>query len=163
MKTENVKNLHRYMTKDDRDNIIRICGAEGLLEKIIGEMAKNQRPREWIRNLRTAKTFIGKANDLIAQECSDEDLKKTWARMKKHEIVIVPNDSLKRELQSKAIYPLTEEVWADLTESVLDAKCTGCRIVDHGSCKTRAALQAAGVPPYEDPVPEDRCQYMIDK
>jgi hypothetical protein len=151
--------MPRYFTKADRENIIKLSAVEGSLQIMIHEMAEHNRPATWLKALRMAHTWSGKANQLMADECSDEDLKKLWKYFKNYELKMIPGHEAKSVIDQEDLTTVNKEGLNDMAEAVLSVKCSGCTLADHQSCKYRKALMGAGVPAWDHETPDDQCQY----
>lgn len=141
--------MARYFTKHDRENIIKLSTVEGLLQIMVHEMSEHKRPKEWLKALRMAHTWAGKANQMMADDCSDEELKKLWKYYEKYELMMLPNYEAKKVIEEEGLTTVSKEGINDMAEAVLTVKCDGCQITDHKSCKYRKALMGSGVPAWD--------------
>lgn len=153
--------MARYFTSKDRDHVIKVSTIWGTLNKITEEMAAHNRPKEWLKALRTAKTWVDKANKLMAAECSDQELLKLWKYYEKFEVMLLPGHEAKQVAKDQDLIMMSRDAVFDLAAEILDLKCDGCQITDHGSCKYRKTMMAAGVVAWEDQDPEI-CQYYYN-
>jgi Family of unknown function (DUF5651) len=151
--------MARYFTKHDRENIIKLSTVEGTLKIMIHEMAEHERPAAWLKALRMAHTWAGKANQLMADDCSDDELKKLWRYFDQYELKMLPGHEAKRIREQEDLTTVSKEGLNDMAEAVLTVKCDGCTIEHHKSCRFRDALMGAGVPAWDHETPDDQCQY----
>lgn len=153
--------MARYFTKHDRENIVRLSTVEGTLKIIINEMDAHGRPKEWLKALRMSHTWAGKANQMMADDCSDEELKKLWRYYERYELKMLPVGSYqaKQATEQEDLTVVSKEGLNDMAEAVLSVKCDGCTIEHFKACRFRDALMGAGVPAWDHETPDDQCQY----
>jgi hypothetical protein len=149
----------RYFTKADRENIVFLCTFDGKIQEIRDNMANHNRPEEWIQELDEICSRMKKLNEMIAESCSDEELKKSWKVIQGYNVILVPNNQIKQYFDQDKMVHFPVDSRDDMAEAVLRAKCRGCKIKHHERCKFRKALMTVGIPPAEDPTPEGVCQY----
>jgi len=146
-----------YITKADRENIILLVGLEGALIELEKEWVKHKRPKEWLKSLRTAKTWLGKTNDSIANTVSDEEKKRTYKMLNKYQVILIPNSEAKQYMERPEMISLHSDVLGNLSEAVLESQCQNCRIDDYKVCKYRNALMDASIPAFD--ANAKGCQY----
>lgn len=154
--------MARYFTRSDRENIIKICTIEGTLKSMIEEMAEHNRPGSWLKGLRTAHTWISKINQSMADESSDEELKKLWKYFQKFEIRMMPQHEAKAIMDQEDLVTVQREGINDMAEGILSSQCDGCTKTDHLSCKYRKALMSCNIPAWDFETPAAQCQYKFN-
>jgi hypothetical protein len=151
-----------HFTKHDRENIIKLNAVEGTLKVMVNQMAAHKRPSDWLKALRMAHTWSGKANQMMADCCTDDELKKVWKYFNTYEIKLMPGYEAKQIMDQEDLVTVSRDGLNDMACAILELKCDGCSITDHNGCKFKRALQGALIPAWEEPIPAEQCPYKYN-
>lgn len=155
--------MNSYLSRAEKETFVRLTALAGLQEQIINTYSEgNNADKEFLRNLRMAKTYLTKALDRrvnFLDTSASLDLAKQVTRL---ELLFVPSDKAReelktvKELQSYLHMPLTD--FEDWYCEVIEYACKTCSREDYKKCAMRSIMAKYGVFP-ANPEAKNCCQY----
>lgn len=146
-----------YLTKADRENILMLVGMEDALTRLEAQWVEHNRPKEWLKPIRMAKTWVGKTSDAIRDSIDNEDINRIHNMLDKYSLVLMLKQEAKQAINAHGTINVNLDVWGNLAEAVLESQCQGCNKKDFKGCKFRSALMDAVVPAFDEQ--RQGCQY----
>lgn len=155
--------MNSCLSRAEKETFVRLTALAGLQEQIISTYdGKNNSDKDFLKNLRMAKTYLNKALERrvsFLDESASLDLAKQVSRL---ELLFVPSDKAKkeletvRELQSYLHMPLVD--FEDWYCEVIEYTCKTCTREDYKKCAMRNIMSKYGIYP-ADPEAKTNCQY----
>ncbi|WP_057979457.1 DUF5651 domain-containing protein [Caloramator mitchellensis] len=151
-----------YLQPDEMNDFLILATIWGLLEKIIDLWDKRQMiSKEEKKNLKLAKTYIGKFYGMKVNELSRKTAKKVAEYLQKNEVVIIQTeDKEKMREETQKFIEIEREDFYNWCEQIIDINCKNCR-KNHQECKLYDLLDKYEVP--DSSFEKRNCRYAYDE
>lgn len=155
--------MNAYLSREEKENFIRATALAAQLENTIDSYTKSKSiDPEFLKYLRTGRTWVAKAMTMRSDALSDDARVEFAKQVSRMELLFVPTLEAKKvhaELMAlKTTLPMELQDFEDWYESVIETTCKRCLREDYADCKTRRVLAKYGVYPI-DPGAVGKCQY----
>ena len=155
--------MNTYFSRQEKILMTRIMVLSGLMMETIKEYEKGKPDKAFMRDLRTANTWMGKAMDRRFEFLEKDEYLNFIRHIDHMDILFVPNDKAKKERENLARIQDSVYISADdfeqLFSAILPYACGDCpRGEDFHKCKLRELFMKLGILPV-DTEARDACQY----
>lgn len=155
--------MNTYLSRTEKILMTRLMIMSGLMMETLKEYEKGSPDKAFMKSLRTANTWMGKAMDRRF-EFLEKDAYKDFLRHINHmDILFVPNDKAKKERQTlkemqDSVY-ISGDDFEKLYSAIIPYTCCDCpRKKDFNKCQLRALFMKLGILPVDSSA-KDSCQY----
>lgn len=155
--------MNAYLSRAEKEHFVRLKLLWGLLDLMIEDYEKANKPdKEFMGNLRRARTYVRKASDRrtgFLDSKARDDLNATVSRM---ELLFVPRREVLKYYQEieklNAVIRFDQADFEDWYEFLIEHACKTCARADFADCRARQILMKYGVYAY-NPAAVAQCQY----
>lgn len=155
--------MNSYLSRAEKEAFVRLTSLAGLQEQIIKTYsAGNNADKDFLKLLRTSKTWLMKALDYrvsFLDESAAHDLARQVAKL---DLIFVPKDKARKEYELlkevKSHIHMTIEDFEDWYCEVIEYTCKTCTREDYKACAMRRVMAKHGVFP-ANPAATNTCQY----
>lgn len=155
--------MNPYLSRAEKETFVRLTSLAGLQEQIIDTYSNgNNADKEFLKFLRTSKTWLMKALDYrtsFLDGAASVDLAKQVSKL---DLIFVPNDVAKREYEKlkeiKSHIHMPIEDFEDWYSEVIEHTCKTCVREDFEQCAMRRVMAKHGVFP-ANPSATNTCQF----
>jgi hypothetical protein len=155
--------MNQYLSRDEKENLVRLMTLRVQLEKVIELYSglKNV-DKKFLSELRHARTRLEKSADIRLAYLDDKAKENLLISISKIRIMFMATPEAikanKEMLQLKSTLPIDVEDFQDWYEFVIEQSCKTCTRADYTACAARRVLSKYDVVPV-DPEAKEKCQY----
>lgn len=159
-----------YLNAKEREFFIWMVNLAGFLGEKAEEFEKIGKPKDRIKWLRTARSFMLKVTDDIAEPLENHTREQMWKEMKSYQPMLVHSKDFKRmardmteearKVEAEVLKDFPRDNVYDLAEYTLDYQCKSCD--GHKSeCHLQKIYKKLEIPPFDES--GERCEFKISE
>lgn len=155
--------MNPYLSRDEREQFIRLTCLRILLEKAIDTYSgMKSTDKTFLAELRHSRTRLDKALNIRTDALDKEAQENLMKSVAKLQLMFLPTSEAKKAhmdmLSLKTVLPISAEDFQDWYEFVIESCCKVCARADYEECAARRVLSKYDVFPM-DPEAKGKCQY----
>lgn len=163
IKFDGVGEMNQYLSRDEKENLVRLMTLRVQLEKVIELYAGLKSvDKKFLSELRHARTRLEKSADIRLGYLDDQAKENLLLSIAKLRIMFMATPEAiqanKEMLQLKSTLPIDVEDFQDWYSFVIESTCKTCTRADYTECAARRVLSKYDVVPV-DPEAKEKCQY----
>lgn len=158
----------RYLNFNDKKDLLRLVTFYVNLGETINTWAKVNKPAEWLKYLRTARTLLDKVCFAITDNLDEDAKENIMTYSKKLQVKVVHSDQSKKEykdmLKMDDVVPMKIDDLYELVEGVCGEYCRLLCTKEREEikeCRARQIMLAYDVPIARENVREGECPYKL--
>ena len=158
---------HRYLNRDDKETALTLGATKTYLDQQIVTWAKLKRPAEVMKNLRAARTFVGKTLSELFRGLDDEEVAQVVTSQRSKMVVTIERRLLpeyqeaQRQVNDRVV--MASDDFLDLCAKAIN-ECTRCTRQgdDADQCGYKRIFIKYDVEPLDLEAPVGKCPYQYN-
>ncbi len=157
--------MNRYLGKKEKSGFVQFVRLLSSVEEKIDELATvPSTDKQYLKHLRTAKTWLRKAVDLRVSALDDDAKDDLWRQVNRIEpIVFIPSAQAKHELktlqEAESVVHIPVDDFQDLYCEMIEKTCKVCVEEEYKECAIYRVCIANNIFPPSPEAAPDRCPY----